>query len=198
MTTPNLCAQYGAQEIPVLLSIEQLETLIAVSRQVGLVFGIAPLVDARFRYILKLGTVDPTADPKNEWVLRSNDLRDVTRFLGLDVGMQEIGYPNATSAPTERQICLEGPAGKRFDILRGTVGLQQRDITLPAAGGKLPLKENGFPDTLSSEFKDRVLIVRMKTRQPTMDCKKALLQAEGDMKRAMEILSAPRMANRLY
>lgn len=178
----------SVEEIPVTLGLLQLELLVTTCRRQQLHLAFKLEVTAPFRYELRRAA--PDSQYAQECVLRSNDLMDVTRFLGLDVHMSEPGYPNATSKPSEHLVEPDAGATSQTYIL-GPVPLKQ-GLPTPLVSHNLPHLDNGQLDHTSQQFRDRVQALRIKSGMPMMECKKALFQADGDGENSLAILAQPR------
>jgi hypothetical protein len=167
------------ERIPVTLTLLELELLVASCRQQKYHLTVRTAVTALFRYELYR---ERQAQDKPECVLRSNNLVDVTRFLGLDVSLTEPGFPSPTTRPTE---CLWGYAENDGSevYVRGLVPLKQ-GVPTPLIKRQLPLL-----DSTSPGFRDRCRALGIKTDKPMQECKQALFEAKGDGERALDILA---------
>jgi hypothetical protein len=175
------------EKIPVTLSLLQLELLVTTCRRQDLHLSFKREVSAPFRYALYQVPADRQNAPT--CVLRSNDLLDVVRFLGLDLHIAEPDFPNATSRPTERLIePADASALPRY--VSGPVQLKQ-GLPAPLVLRDLPQLDNGQLDHTSPRFRDRVHALGLKSGKPLMECKKALFQAEGEAEKSLEILAQP-------
>ena len=168
--------QPGRIETAVTLSIAQLEELVTVAREHGMVFSLDRFHDKGYRYYLD-ASGDTTA-------LRSNDIGDVARYLGLTQPLAEAGVIPDSTKPTEYVV--------NGTLHYGAVPLQQRtnepfDPALP-----LPRNSEHHIDRESRAFRARRWALHLKSGYGTLDCIKALIQKDGDATEAHALLVATR------
>lgn len=190
----RISSDRGPDQAPVQLSLDQLLLLVTRARQLDLRLDIERELGREHRYYLR--KLAPAPDQVVQWTLKSNDLRDVTRYLGLDDDIRELGFPSPGHKPTEEMTPFEGDisdaGGVLYNHYHGPVELRRYDLPRPDINAPLPRKENGQLDFQATEIKDRAWVLRLKSEVPLMRVKMALHEADGDLARALEITKLPR------
>jgi hypothetical protein len=156
----------------VTLRIPELEELVHAAQENCMQLALDRYHDEGYRYYLR------AAD--HALALRSNDIGDVARYLGLTKPFAEAGVALDTAAPTEYVVGGQS----RF----GSVPLQSRNRSLFDPAKALPCNLDDRVDPQSRAFSIRRWALFLKSGYGALDCGKALRMKEGNAAEALALL----------
>jgi hypothetical protein len=157
----------------VCLRIPELEVLIGTAKENGLEFSLDVYHEEGFRYHI-------TTD-SGQQVLRSTDIADVARYLGLDAPLSEAGVTPDNDKPT--QYLLDGKT------CFGPVLPQPRQRLSFDATAALPCTPDGQVDRKSLSYLVRRQALKVQSGFGILDCDKALFRKQGDANAALALLT---------